>query len=80
MPRSVQQKAVAFLSSKYGSRAPSAYDSSTFIESRSARNVMSSPVAERTTTANGAPLSTRAARHQPRASVTPSITFVLAVE
>ena len=41
---------------------------------------MSSPEAERTTTANGLPLSTRAARHQPWASVTPSITFVLAVE
>ena len=41
---------------------------------------MSSPDADRTTTANGLPLSTRAGQHQPRASVTPSITFVLAVE
>ena len=80
MPRSVQQKAVASFSPRYESRAPPAYDSSTFIESRSARKVVSSPEADRTTTANGSPLSTRAGRHQPLPSVTPSMTLVLDLE
>ena len=80
MPRSVQRNASTASLARYSARHPSEYDSSTSIESRSARKVLSSPSAVSATMANGSPLATRTRRLHPFSSVSPSMTFTFAEE
>ena len=80
MPRSVQRNASTPSSARYSGRHPSEYVSSTSIESRRARKVLSMPSALAATTANGSPFATRTRRLQPFSSVSPSITLIFALE